>query len=63
MKQSFASAQSKYEKAVGNFSELENNSSKASEYGEKGKEFAIENFDRKKIAKQLLDRIRKLNSE
>lgn len=43
--------------------ELENNSSKASEYGEKGKEFAIENFDRKKIAKQLLDRIRKLNSE
>ena len=41
--------------------ELENNSLKATEYGVKGNKFAIENFDRKKIAKQLLDRIQKLN--
>ena len=43
--------------------ELENNSLKASKYGEKGNQFAIENFDRKKIAEKLLDRIKKLNVE
>jgi glycosyltransferase involved in cell wall biosynthesis len=43
--------------------ELENNSLKSSEYGEKGNQFAIENFDRRKIAEQLLYRIQKLNGE
>lgn len=43
--------------------ELENNTLKASEYGEKGNKFAIENFDRGKIAEQLLYRIQKLNGE
>lgn len=43
--------------------ELENNSLKATKYGEKGNQFAIENFDRKKIAEKLLDRIKKLNLE
>lgn len=43
--------------------ELENNSLKSSEYGEKGNKFAIENFDRRKIAEELLYRIQKLNGE
>ena len=43
--------------------ELENNPLKALAYGKSGNIFATKNFDRKNIAKQLLDRIQKLNSE
>ena len=43
--------------------ELENNPLKASAYGKSGNIFATKNFDRKNIAKRLLDRIQKLNSE
>ena len=42
---------------------LENNPLKASAYGKSGNIFATKNFDRKNIAKRLLDRIQKLNSE
>jgi len=43
--------------------DLENNPLMASAYGKSGNVFATKNFDRKNIAKQLLDRIQKLNSE
>jgi len=43
--------------------DLENNPSQASFYGKSGNVFANKNFDRKNIAKQLLNRIQKLNSE
>ena len=43
--------------------ELENNPLKALAYGKTGNIFATKNFDRKNIAKRLLDRIQKLNSE
>jgi len=43
--------------------ELENNPLKASAYGKSGNIFATKNFDRKNIAKRLLDRIKKLNSK
>ena len=43
--------------------ELENNPLNALAYGKSGNIFANKNFDRKNIAKQLLDRIQKLNSE
>ncbi len=42
---------------------LESNSLKTSEYGEKGHKFANENFDRKKIALQFLNKIHKLHKE
>jgi len=43
--------------------DLENNPLQASAYGNSGNIFANKNFDRKNIAKQLLNRIQKLNSE
>ena len=43
--------------------ELENNPLQASAYGISGNIFANKNFNRKNIAKELLDRIQKLNSE
>lgn len=43
--------------------DLENNPLQASAYGNSGNIFANKNFDRKNIAKQLLDRIQKLNNE
>ena len=43
--------------------DLENNPLQASVYGNLGNIFANKNFDRKNIAKQLLDMIQKLNNE
>lgn len=43
--------------------ELENDPLQASVYGKSGNIYANKNFDRKNIAKQLLNRIQKLNSE
>jgi len=43
--------------------ELENNPLQASAFGISGNIFANKNFNRKNIAKELLDRIQKLNSE
>ena len=43
--------------------ELENNPLQASAYGISGNIFANKNFNRKNIAKELLDRIQKLNSK
>ena len=40
--------------------ELENNPLKASAYGKSGNVFATKNFDRKNIAKKLLDRVQEL---
>ena len=43
--------------------DLENDPLQASVYGKSGNVFANKNFDRKNIAKKLLNRIKKLNSE
>ena len=43
--------------------ELEKNPLQALTYGKSGNYFAHKNFDRKKIAKQLLNRIQKLSKE